>query len=596
MFQKVTSSSKAPLTTTVRQGDCMSELPNSVSRAHTAPSSHPQGLTKTRQGLAHPVLQLLIQHKRVNPTQAQALSGEAGPMVQTCVRTGFIDAVALCRLLANAYKLPWQDLEEINPRKVPRQLVDSTRCRQLWAMPIERKDNAVVVAIADPSDTLARQSIEQALRSKVQWVVANVDQLERMLDFYHPASQTHAVSEAAPAEPEEDGDAVAYWQRILAQAVAWRASDIHIESLENGFQVRLRVDGLLRPIPSAAADLRLRLLSHIKVLAQMDIAEKRLPQDGRIGAVVQGRRFDLRVSSLPTLHGEKLVVRLLGDQQRPALAALGYEAEDLAHIHQALRRTGGMIIVTGPTGSGKTLSLYACLDVLNQTHVNIASIEDPCEMVVPGINQVNVNERAGLDFATGLRAFLRQDPDVLMVGEIRDRTTAGIALQAAQTGHLVLTTLHTNDAPGVLYRLMHMGVEAFQLAASVHLVTAQRLVRRLCAQCKRPSTLGAEFDRLGLGAAAMTQAGFASDLPTDRPIYQPVGCGACLEGFMGRVGIFQVMPVSPTLATLLVQAQDLHTLTAQAQREGMRTLRQAGWLKVFSGVTAVQEVLGATHA
>ena len=517
-------------------------------------------------------------------------------MVQACVRTGFIDAAVLCRLLANAYKLPWQDLEEINPRKVPRQLVDSTRCRQLWAMPIERKDNAVVVAIADPSDNLARQSMEQALRSKVQWVVANVDQLERMLDFYHPASQTHVVSEAAPAEPEEDGDAVAYWQRILAQAVAWRASDIHIESLENGFQVRLRVDGLLRPIPSAAAELRLRLLSHIKVLAQMDIAEKRLPQDGRIGAVVQGRRFDLRVSSLPTLHGEKLVVRLLGDQQRPALAALGYEADDLAHIHQALRRTGGMIIVTGPTGSGKTLSLYACLDVLNQAHVNIASIEDPCEMVVPGINQVNVNERAGLDFATGLRAFLRQDPDVLMVGEIRDRTTAGIALQAAQTGHLVLTTLHTNDAPGVLYRLMHMGVEAFQLAASVHLVTAQRLVRRLCAQCKRPTTLGAEFDRLGLGAAAMAQAGFASDLQPDRAIYQPVGCGACLEGFMGRVGIFQVMPVSPTLATLLVQDQDLHNLTAQAQREGMRTLRQSGWLKVFSGVTAVQEVLGTTHA
>jgi type IV pilus assembly protein PilB len=437
--------------------------------------------------------------------------------------------------------------------------------------------------------------MEQALRTKVHWVVANVDQLERMLDFYHPASTEQGVSEKTPAEPEEDGNAVAYWQRILAQAVAWRASDIHIESLENGFQVRLRVDGLLRPLPGAPADLRLRLVSHIKVLAQMDIAEKRLPQDGRIGAAVQGRRFDLRVSSLPTLHGEKLVVRLLGDQQRPALAALGYEADDLAHIHQALRRTGGMIIVTGPTGSGKTLSLYACLDVLNQAHVNIASIEDPCEMVVPGINQVNVNERAGLDFATGLRAFLRQDPDVLMVGEIRDRTTAGIALQAAQTGHLVLTTLHTNDAPGVLYRLMHMGVEAFQLAASVHLVTAQRLVRRLCPQCKQPSTLGAEFERLGLGPAALTQSGFASDLQPDRPIYQPVGCGACLEGFMGRVGIFQVMPVSPAMASLLVQEKDLHALTAQAQREGMRTLRQAGWLKVFSGLTAVQEVLGATH-
>jgi type IV pilus assembly protein PilB len=491
--------------------------------------------------------------------------------------------------------LPWLDLEEINPRKVPRQMVDAARCRQHWAMPIERKDNAVVVAIADPSDTLARQSMEQALRTKVHWVVANVDQLERMLDFYHPAAAAQMVSEKAPTEAEDDGNAVAYWQRILAQAVAWRASDIHIESLENGFQVRLRVDGLLRPLPGAPADLRLRLVSHIKVLAQMDIAEKRLPQDGRIGAVVQGQRFDLRVSSLPTLHGEKLVVRLLGEQQRPALAALGYEADDLAHLKHALGRTGGMIIVTGPTGSGKTLSLYACLDVLNQSHVNIASIEDPCEMVVPGINQVNVNERAGLDFATGLRAFLRQDPDVLMVGEIRDRTTAGIALQAAQTGHLVLTTLHTNDAPGVLYRLMHMGVEAFQLAASVHLVTAQRLVRRLCPHCKQPSTLGAEFERLGLGPAALTQSGFASPPRPNQAVYKPLGCGQCLEGFMGRVGIFQVMPVSPAMASLLVQEKDLSTLTAQAQREGMRTLRQAGWLKVSSGLTAVQEVLGATH-
>ena len=574
----------------------MSESPHSVTSPNTGMSPPHQGWPKARQGLSHPVLQLLIQHKRIQQAQAQALLSDTAPMVLSCVRSGFIDAAALCRLLAQAYKLPWMDLEEINPRKVPRQLVDAARCRQHWAMPIERKDNAVVVAIADPSDSVARQTMEQALRTKVQWVVANVDQLERMLDFYHPASLAPSVNEKSPAENEDDGNAVAYWQRILAQAVAWRASDIHIESLESGFQVRLRVDGLLRPLPHAPADLRLRLLSHIKVLAQMDIAEKRLPQDGRIGAMVQERRFDLRVSSLPTLHGEKLVVRLLGEQKRPALAELGYEADDLALLKQALQRASGMIIVTGPTGSGKTLSLYACLDVLNQAHVNIASIEDPCEMVVPGINQVNVNERAGLDFATGLRAFLRQDPDVLMVGEIRDRSTASIALQAAQTGHLVLTTLHTNDAPGVLVRLMHMGVEAFQLAASVHLVTAQRLVRRLCPACKQPSTLGAEFDRLGLGPAAMAQAGFASPPQTDLPIYKPVGCAQCMEGFMGRVGIYQVMPVSPAMARLLVQAQDIHALSAQAQREGMRTLRQAGWLKVFHGLTAVQEVLGATHA
>ena len=566
----------------------MNESPNSVSHPNRVATTHKLGLPKGRQGLAHPVLQLMIQHQRIDPTQAQALLADASPMVVACVRSGLIDAVALCRLLANAYKLPWLDLEEINPRKVPQQMVDAARCRQHWAMPIERKDNAVVVAIADPSDSVARQSMEQALRTKVQWVVANVDQLERMLDFYHPASTAQGVSEKTPAEPEDDGNAVAYWQRILAQAVAWRASDIHIESLENGFQVRLRVDGLLRPLTGAPADLRLRLVSHIKVLAQMDIAEKRLPQDGRIGAVVQGRRFDLRVSSLPTLHGEKLVVRLLGEQQRPALAALGYEADDLAHLNHALGRTGGMIIVTGPTGSGKTLSLYACLDVLNQAHVNIASIEDPCEMVVPGINQVNVNERAGLDFATGLRAFLRQDPDVLMVGEIRDRTTAGIALQAAQTGHLVLTTLHTNDAPGVLYRLMHMGVEAFQLAASVHLVTAQRLVRCLCPHCKRASSVP---------AVIWHKAGWPPrlHLADPVPVFEPVGCPLCHKGFAGRTGIFQVMPVSAEMQKLVLQEAGIQEMARQARSEGMSSLRMAGLRKVLQGITSLDEVLAATR-
>ncbi|NBY04494.1 MAG: Type 4 pili biogenesis protein pilB (nuleotide-binding protein), partial [Betaproteobacteria bacterium] len=304
----------------------------------------------------------------------------------------------------------------------------------------------------------------------------------------------------------------------------------------------------------------------------------------------------LRVSSLPTLHGEKLVVRLLGDQQRPALSDLGYEVDDLAHLLSALRRSNGMIIVTGPTGSGKTLSLYACLDVLNLPHVNIASIEDPCEMMVEGVNQVNVNERAGLDFATGLRAFLRQDPDVLMVGEIRDRSTASIAIQAAQTGHLVLTTLHTNDAPGVLTRLMHMGIEAFQLAASVHLITAQRLVRRLCPHCKQTSTLSEELKRLGLSSTETALLGFASEPDLTRTVFRPQGCEKCLDGYMGRVGIFQIMPITAGMATLLVQSQDVQALALHAEKEGMRTLRQAGWVKVLAGITSVQEVLGVTHA
>ncbi len=558
-----------------------------------APLTTP-GQMQPRASLAHPVLQLLLQHKRITFEQAQSVLQRQDPVVVACVRSGAMDGTALSRLLASAYKTPWQNLEVINPRKVPRQLVDAQRCRQHWAMPIERKDAAVVVAIADPSDPVARHAMEQALRTKVQWVVANVEQLERMLDFYHPLDNPGHTP--TPAEPDEDVDAVAFWQRILAQAVAWRASDIHIEPQSNGFQVRLRVDGLLRPLPLASAEWRARLVSHIKVMAQMDIAEKRLPQDGRLAATVDGQRIDLRVSSLPTLHGEKLVVRLLGDKHRPALAELGYEADDLIHLLGALRRSNGMIIVTGPTGSGKTLSLYACLDILNLAHVNIASIEDPCEMVVEGVNQVNVNERAGLDFATGLRAFLRQDPDVLMVGEIRDRTTASIAIQAAQTGHLVLTTLHTNDAPGVLTRLMHMGIEAFQLAASVHLITAQRLVRRLCPGCKQASTLALELERLGLSMAQGDKLGFAAVPEPSQTVYRPQGCAQCLDGYKGRVGIFQIMPITDNMASLLVQTHDAQTLARQAHSEGMRTLRQAGWVKVFAGLTSVAEVLGVTHA
>jgi type IV pilus assembly protein PilB len=565
--------------------------------ASLAPSGTPHtatGLIKQRASLAHPVLQLLLQQKRITFAQAQAVLEHTDPVVVACVRSGAIDGMALSRLLASAFKIPWQNLEDINPRKVPRQMIEAHRCRQHWAMPIDRKDSSVVVAVADPSDPAARQAMEQALRTKVQWVVANVEQLERMLDFYHPAStESEAV---VTTDADEEGNAVAFWQRILAQAVAWRASDIHIEPQASGFHVRLRVDGLLRPLPLASAEIRGRLVSHIKVMAQMDIAEKRLPQDGRMAAMVEEKTIDLRVSSLPTLHGEKLVVRLLGDKHRPALAELGYEADDLSLLLDALRRSNGMIIVTGPTGSGKTLSLYACLDVLNLPHVNIASIEDPCEMVVDGVNQVNVNERAGLDFATGLRAFLRQDPDVLMVGEIRDRTTAGIAIQAAQTGHLVLTTLHTNDAPGVLTRLMHMGIEAFQLAASVHLITAQRLVRRLCPHCKQASTLAEELRRLGLSSTKSSLLGFASEPDITQAVYRPQGCAHCLDGYMGRVGIFQIMPITADMATLLVQNQDAQTLAHHAQKQGMRTLRQAGWMKVFAGLTSVQEVLGVTHA
>lgn len=382
---------------------------------------------------------------------------------------------------------------------------------------------------------------------------------------------------------------------LLHQALAQGASDVHFESGENFFRARFRIDGWLRIAATPALQLRDAMVSRLKVLARMDIAEKRLPQDGRIQYHYLDHVVDLRVSSLPTLHGEKIVVRILNfSRERPGLAALGYEPDDRAKLVQAIGRPHGLILMTGPTGSGKTLSLYSCLELLNRTEVNISTVEDPSEIHLPGANQVNINDRAGLNFATTLRALLRQDPDVIMVGEVRDLETAEIAIQAAQTGHLVLSTLHTNDAPGSLARLRHMGVAAFNVAASVSLITAQRLVRRLCEHCKQAmndeqlnfflSSLS-EIDRQAIAPRTQTQV----------TPYKAIGCDACNKGYKGRIGLYQVMPITEAMQTLIMRDSDALTLAAQAALEGVRTLRQAGWLKVLQGITSVEEVMALTH-
>jgi len=363
------------------------------------------------------------------------------------------------------------------------------------------------------------------------------------------------------------GGAVQQLDALLQRALELGASDVHVESGAASFRVRFRIDGRLQVAAQPPLSMRDAMVSRIKVLARIDIAEKRLPQDGRLQYPYKNQTVDIRVSSLPTVHGEKMVLRLLNfNQERPTLADLGFDAEDEALLIKAISRPHGMVLVTGPTGSGKTLSLYSCLEHLNREDSNISCVEDPCEIYLPGANQVSIHERAGLTFATALRALLRQDPDIIMVGEIRDAETAEVAIQAAHTGHLVLSTLHTNDAPSTLERLRHMGVAPFQVASSVHLVVAQRLVRRLCSHCKKLSV----------------------DEP---PIYKPSSCGLCDQGYKGRVGVYQVMPISSTLQQLILQGSDAITLSAQAQQEGMRTLRQAGWRKVLQGVTSAQEVL-----
>jgi len=383
---------------------------------------------------------------------------------------------------------------------------------------------------------------------------------------------------------------VTFVQQLLEQAVALKASDLHFEPYEHHYRVRMRIDGELREMASPHMALKDRLASRIKVMSRLDIAEKRVPQDGRMKLnLADGRELDLRVSTLPTLFGEKLVVRVLDSAQAQLdLQRLGYEPEDLERLLTAIRAPHGLVLVTGPTGSGKTQSLYACLNLLNTPEVNIATVEDPCEIQMAGINQVNVQDKPGLTFAVALRAFLRQDPDILMVGEVRDLETANIAIQAAQTGHLVLSTLHTNDAPATLVRLRNMGTAPYNIAASVSLVTAQRLVRCLCRHCKQADHLS---------TAILRKAGWPASWCTTETVqvFEAVGCALCHKGFSGRTGIFQVMPVSPAMQDLVLQEASIQDMAQQARREGVNSLRIAGLRKVLQGITSLDEVLVATR-
>ncbi|MBW9333579.1 Type 4 pili biogenesis protein pilB (nuleotide-binding protein) [Herbaspirillum sp. RU 5E] len=372
------------------------------------------------------------------------------------------------------------------------------------------------------------------------------------------------------AVADDDVPVVRLLHKLLADAVGMGASDLHFEPFEHLFRVRLRLDGVLHELAQPPLSLRDKLATRLKILARLDIAEKRLPQDGKMRLALGERSVDFRVSTLPTQFGEKIVLRILDTAQAAlSISDLGYEPAQQEALLQAISKPHGLVLMTGPTGSGKTVSLYACLQRLNQPGVNIATAEDPVEINLPGINQVSINERAGLDFALALRAFLRQDPDVLMVGEIRDLETADIAVKASQTGHLVLSTLHTNDAPATLTRLLNMGVPAYNIAASVNLIVAQRLVRKLC-RCRRP--------------AGGTPATFV-----------PHGCPACNQtGFRGRTGIYQVMPVSAAMRSLILAQAGTLELGRQAQAEGIIDLRRAGLLKVLRGDTSMGEILACT--
>lgn len=383
---------------------------------------------------------------------------------------------------------------------------------------------------------------------------------------------------------------VHYLQQAWEIAAQLRASDIHFEPFENFYRVRLRVDGVLQEITPPPLELKEQIASRIKVLSRLDIAEKRLPQDGRMNlGLKDAQRLNLRVSTLPTLFGEKIVVRILPtDLAKLNLDHLGYGMADKQKLLEAIHKPHGMILVTGPTGSGKSQSLYACLNLLNRAEVNIASVEDPSEIQLPGINQVNVKDRIGLNFATTLRAFLRQDPDILMVGEIRDHETADIVMKASQTGHLVMSTLHTQDAPSALIRLRNMGVATYNLASSVSLISAQRLVRRLCVHCRKPISVSAQsLKELGLQL-------FPDQAAPQHHFHAAQGCSQCYKGYWGRIGLFQVMPITAALQHLILQNASRQELSSQAEKEGVCTLRHAGLLQASMGITSLAEVMAHT--
>jgi len=414
----------------------------------------------------------------------------------------------------------------------------------------------------------------------------------------HPSLNTLLLRKGVQMEVHHSSNSLAlteapvvhYLQQIWELAALLRASDIHFEPFENFYRVRLRVDGVLQEIAPPPFEFKEQIASRIKVLSRLDIAEKRLPQDGRMNLGLQNKlRLNLRVSTLPTLFGEKIVVRILPtDLAKLNLDHLGYGAVDKQKLLEAIHKPHGMILVTGPTGSGKSQSLYACLNLLNRAEVNIASVEDPSEIQLPGINQVNVKERIGLNFATTLRAFLRQDPDILMVGEIRDHETADIVMKASQTGHLVMSTLHTQDAPSALIRLRNMGIATYNLASSISLISAQRLVRRLCVHCRKP---------IGVSTQSLKELGlqiFPDQAAPQHHFHAAQGCSQCYKGYWGRIGLFQVMPITAALQHLILQNASRQELSSQAEKEGVCTLRHAGLLQASMGITSLTEVMAHT--
>ncbi|GBG01946.1 type 4 fimbrial assembly protein PilB [Azospira sp. I13] len=556
----------------------------------------------------------LVQAGRLKEAEAEALMAQASEK-----NTSFIDQIIAAKrasakdialFAGETFGYPVLDLSAFDDAHIPATAIDRKLIAAHRIIPLNKRGNRLAVATSDPTNLRALDEIRFQTGLAVDPVVVEETKLAPLvakysestedalknlasddLDLEFTDEENQAKADEGATSEVDDAPVVKFIQKILLDAINDGASDIHFEPYEKFYRIRYRIDGVLREVATPPLAIKEKVASRIKVISRLDISEKRVPQDGRMKLVLsKSRAIDFRVSTLPTLHGEKIVMRILDPTSATlGIEALGYEPEQKEAILHAIHRPYGMVLVTGPTGSGKTVSLYTCLNILNEPGINISTAEDPAEINLAGINQVNVNDKAGLTFSAALKSFLRQDPDIIMVGEIRDLDTAEIAIKAAQTGHMVLSTLHTNDAPTTLERLKNMGVPTFNIASSVILITAQRLARRLCT-CKIP---------LEVPVDTLIDAGFKEEDLDGWTLYgpNPQGCERCKGGgFKGRVGIYQVMPISEEIQRIIMGDGNSIDIAAQAQREGIKDLRQSGLLKVKQGVTSLDEVLSTTNA
>ncbi|MDO4433837.1 MAG: type IV-A pilus assembly ATPase PilB [Alysiella sp.] len=512
----------------------------------------------------------------------------------------------LAELFSNVFNYPMLDLNYFPRSNLVQDVISETQMMELRCLPLFKRGRKLFLAVSDPTQM---QNFQKAVFSSglsVELVIVRDDQLSRILEWFGQSNtsllkemgmdsslqESQSQTMIVDGEEEEDGPVARFIQKILHDAVVGGASDIHFEFYEFMARVRFRTDGVLREIVQPPLNLRSQLASRIKVMAKLDISEKRVPQDGRIQLQFSKntKAIDFRVNTMPCLFGEKVVMRILNsDAASLNIDQLGFEDFQKDLILEAIHRPYGMVLVTGPTGSGKTVSLYTCLNILNTDDVNISTAEDPAEINLPGINQVNVNDKQGLTFEAALKAFLRQDPDIIMIGEIRDLGTADIAIKAAQTGHMVFSTLHTNNAPATLSRMLNMGVAPFNIASSVNLIMAQRLARRLCSACKQPMERPPE--------QALKQAGFTDeDLAKDWIMYRAIGCDACKgKGYKGRAGLYEVMPMTEKMKAVIMRGGTEVDIAEIAYAEGLVDLRRSGLLKVMQGITTLEEVIATTN-